>query len=71
MRLLKNESVNGKTELTIERNVLFFFKKTEKYKAVHQIAGRFYSWVKLPNHTSVPDWLSFQLDTFKEVSEED
>jgi len=68
MKLIKSEVVNGKTELTIEKTVLFFFKKQEKYIAVKRIAGEFYSWVKAPNNTIVPDHMSFQLDKWKQLA---
>ena len=32
-----------------------------------KIAGRFYSWVELPNKTIVPDGLSFQLDEWLDL----
>lgn len=67
MKVIKNEIVNGKTELTIERTVLFFFKKQEKYIAASRLVGEFYSWVKAPNNTIVPDHMSFQLDKWKQL----
>jgi len=65
MKVIKNEIVNGKTEITIEKKVFLFFKKQEKYIAVNKIAGEFYSWVKAPDNTIVPDYLSFQLDKWR------
>ena len=68
MKVIKNEVVDGKTELTIEKTVFFFFKKQEKYIAVKRIVGEYYSWVKHPNNTMVPDHMSFQLDQWKELA---
>jgi hypothetical protein len=60
--IAKETDEKGKTILTIEQGI---FKTKIKYMATSRIAGQFFTWVKLPNKTLVPDKLSFQLDEWK------
>lgn len=69
MKVIKCEVVNGRTELTIEKTIFFFFKKQERYIAVERYVGNFYLWVKAPNHTIVSSDMSFQLDKWKQLYE--
>jgi hypothetical protein len=67
MKVISAEEVDGKTELTVERTIMFFFKKSIKYIAVRNLVGDYYEWVQAPNHTIVPTAMSFQLDTWKKL----
>jgi len=51
-----------KTILVVEHGI---FKTRTEYLAKEKIIEDFYTWVKLPNKTIVPDRLSFQLDEWK------
>lgn len=52
--------------LTVETTTRRLFRKQmtvyTRYQATERIAGKFYTWIKLPDKTIVPDHLSFQLD---------
>ena len=61
MKAIKIEEVNGQTEITVEtgRGV---FKQETIYRTTERI---YFTWIKLPNKTIVPDTMSLQLDSWR------
>lgn len=82
MKVKEIKEQNGKTVIMTEeivkpeKLVKRFFRKSylreavvknRSFMAVSHVAGKFYSWVEMPDNSLVPDSLSFQLDTWKEI----
>lgn len=59
---------NGYIQITVEKTSLFGLIKTKTiYTSNRVIVGNFRNWIKEPNKTLVPDWLSFQLDEWNNL----
>ena len=67
MRMIKKEKINGKTVIITEQKILFFFKRIRKFEAFERFVDSYWKWVELPNRTIVPDYLSFQLNTWNQL----
>ncbi len=60
----------SKPIIVTEQRVFIFWKRIRKFKAVRQMAHKYWEWVELPNNKLVHDNLSFQLDHWLNLSKE-
>ena len=64
MKAISITEVGGETEIEVETG-RWIFKHVTTFRATERIVGDYFTWVKMPNRTMTPDWLSFQLDSWK------
>lgn len=66
MKMIKKEVVNKKIVITVEQG-WFIFKTIKQYEAQKEFLSGYWNWLKLPDRTMVPDYMSFQLDKWNRL----
>lgn len=68
MRMISKEvNSDGKIVITTENSFLIFWKLKQSFEAQREFPKGYWTWLELPDHTLVPDGLSFQLDEWNRI----